>query len=161
MVLVTWTMTGASTAKSPSSGINYVGTQTFNVGVTYISYTAVDAAGNKTTAQFTVSISNPKCGGTNTTRGNNKRMATNLLTLTAYPNPSQNYFNVRMEGSSDSPIDIRVIDMLGRVIEVRKAITPGTVIQFGQNLRAGWYILEAVQGEEKQQMKLIKGEQRG
>jgi hypothetical protein len=59
---VTWTMTGATTASSPATGINYVGTATFNLsgttgsGVTTVTYTAKDAAGNTTTCSFTVTI---------------------------------------------------------------------------------------------------------
>ncbi|RYF32195.1 MAG: HYR domain-containing protein [Cytophagaceae bacterium] len=46
---LTWAMTGATTATSPATGINNVGTKTFNVGVTTITYTVKDAAGNTST----------------------------------------------------------------------------------------------------------------
>ena len=53
---LTWTMTGATTLASPNSGINYVGTQIFNLGVTTVTYVAKDAAGNLSTCNFTVSV---------------------------------------------------------------------------------------------------------
>lgn len=59
---VTWVMTGATTGSSPATGINYLGTQTFNLngttgqGVTTIVYTVKDAAGNTTTCSFTVTV---------------------------------------------------------------------------------------------------------
>ncbi|WP_430405764.1 HYR domain-containing protein [Fluviicola sp.] len=53
---VTWVMTGATVAVSPSSGINQVGTQTFNSGTTTIFYTVRDAANNPSTCSFTVTV---------------------------------------------------------------------------------------------------------
>jgi hypothetical protein len=53
---LTWTLTGATTASSPATGINYLGTQTFNVGVTTITYTATDASTNTATCSFTVTV---------------------------------------------------------------------------------------------------------
>jgi len=55
-------MTGATTGSSPATGINYVGTRPFNLngttgqGVTTITYTVKDAAGNTTTCSFTVTV---------------------------------------------------------------------------------------------------------
>jgi hypothetical protein len=52
----TWTMSGATTGASPLTGLNNVGTQTFNVGVTTIQYNIRDAAGNTNTCSFTVTV---------------------------------------------------------------------------------------------------------
>jgi gliding motility-associated-like protein len=53
---VTWVMSGATVGTSPSSGINQVGTQTFNSGITTILYTVRDAANNTSTCSFTVTV---------------------------------------------------------------------------------------------------------
>ena len=59
---VTWAMTGATVASSPATGINYVGTRQFNLngttgqGITTVTYTVKDAAGNTTTCSFTVTV---------------------------------------------------------------------------------------------------------
>lgn len=59
---LTWTITGATTASSPLTGINFVGTRAFNLngttgqGVSTVTYTARDAAGNTTTCTFTVTV---------------------------------------------------------------------------------------------------------
>jgi len=69
---VTWVMTGATTGSSPATGINYVGTRAFNLngttgqGVTTITYTVRDAAGNTATCSFTVTVNDawiPVIGG--------------------------------------------------------------------------------------------------
>jgi hypothetical protein len=51
-----WVMTGATTGASPTTGINYVGTQTFNVGTTKVTYTASDAYGNTATCSYTIKV---------------------------------------------------------------------------------------------------------
>ncbi|HEY6062077.1 MAG TPA: HYR domain-containing protein, partial [Chitinophagaceae bacterium] len=62
VVSVTWAMTGATVASSPATGINYVGTMAFNLngttgqGITTVTYTVKDAAGNTTTCSFTVTV---------------------------------------------------------------------------------------------------------
>ena len=53
---LTWTMTGATVASSPAIGINQVGTFTFNTGLTLVTYTVKDPAGNEATCNFTVTI---------------------------------------------------------------------------------------------------------
>jgi hypothetical protein len=59
---LTWVMSGATTGSSPATGINFVGTQTFNLngttgqGITTIVYTIRDAAGNMSTCSFTVTV---------------------------------------------------------------------------------------------------------
>jgi hypothetical protein len=69
---VTWVMTGATTGSSPATGINFVGTRTFNLngttgqGVTTITYTVKDASGNIGTCSFTVTVNDvgiPAIGG--------------------------------------------------------------------------------------------------
>jgi hypothetical protein len=59
---LTWTITGATTASSPATGINFVGTRQFNLngrtgqGVSTVTYSARDAAGNVTNCSFTVTV---------------------------------------------------------------------------------------------------------
>jgi hypothetical protein len=49
-------MAGATILSSPATGINNVGTQTFNAGVTTVTYIVADDAGNTATCSFTVTI---------------------------------------------------------------------------------------------------------
>ena len=56
---LTWALTGATTGVSPTTGINYVGTKVFNFGVTTVTYTATDAAGNTATCTYTVTVTRP------------------------------------------------------------------------------------------------------
>jgi len=54
---VTWVMTGATRDSSASTGINYVGSSTFEEGITTITYTATDASANTTEYHFDVILS--------------------------------------------------------------------------------------------------------
>lgn len=55
---LTYVLTGATTGISPNTGINLVNTLAFNVGITTVTYTAWDAAGNNISCFFTVWIRN-------------------------------------------------------------------------------------------------------
>jgi hypothetical protein len=76
---LTWALTGVTTASSPATGINYVGTRAFNFGVTTVTYTATDAAGNTATCTYTVTVTRPltaAISGTSTVLQNNTTTST-------------------------------------------------------------------------------------
>ena len=54
-----WAMNGATTATSPATGINQIGTYNFNTGVTNVGYLISDDAGNTSACNFTVTIIHP------------------------------------------------------------------------------------------------------
>ncbi|MEN8156698.1 MAG: T9SS type A sorting domain-containing protein [Bacteroidota bacterium] len=56
VVLLTWSMSGATTGASPASGINYLGTALFQIGTTTVTYVAEDFAGNTSTCQYSVTV---------------------------------------------------------------------------------------------------------
>ena len=53
---LSWTMTGATTAVSPLTGINPIGNYTFNLGITTVQYTVTDSATNTSNCSFTVTV---------------------------------------------------------------------------------------------------------
>jgi large repetitive protein len=56
VVSLTWTMAGATTGSSPSTGINNLTTYTFNKGVTTITYTVTDNDNLSAACSFTVTV---------------------------------------------------------------------------------------------------------
>lgn len=56
VVLQTWTMSGATTANSATTGINDASGQAFNIGTTTVTYAIEDAAGNEATCSFDVTV---------------------------------------------------------------------------------------------------------
>jgi len=56
---LTWSLTGATTASSAATGINYLpNPYNFNAGTTTVTYTVTDASGNTRTCVYTVSVTN-------------------------------------------------------------------------------------------------------
>jgi hypothetical protein len=77
--------------------------------------------------------------------------------VVAAPNPTTNVFALNIE--SDNKVDrvnVRVMDMYGRVLEVKNGIASNSVIRFGGNYRPGVYFAQIMQGNRKVVMRLIK-----
>jgi hypothetical protein len=56
VAVLRWVLTGATVANSPLTGINNLGTYTFNIGTTVVTCTATDGAGNTATTTFDVVV---------------------------------------------------------------------------------------------------------
>jgi uncharacterized repeat protein (TIGR03803 family) len=81
---------------------------------------------------------------------------TPALHLSVSPNPSRNYFTIRVESSSYEPVQLHVIDNMGRVIEVRKGMTANSTLFIGQNFRPGVYYVEVLQNGKHATIMLLK-----
>jgi VCBS repeat-containing protein len=77
------------------------------------------------------------------------------IQASVYPNPSQSYFNLRLRTISNEPISIRVMDIKGRVVKEVKTTTL-QLVQFGNELIQGTYIVEVVQGKQRVILKVEK-----
>jgi hypothetical protein len=73
----------------------------------------------------------------------------------AYPNPSNQYFNVEMKGGSTEKVDIMVYDVLGRTIK-QIGSSDGQFIRFGDDLPTGTYFAIISQGANQKTVRLIK-----
>ncbi len=78
------------------------------------------------------------------------------LQVHALPNPTTHQFTIQLTGGSDEGVNLRVVDVLGRVVEARKGIPSNASLQIGSTYRPGIYIVEAVQGSKRVTLKLIK-----
>jgi hypothetical protein len=78
------------------------------------------------------------------------------LDVTAMPNPSTSYFTVVIKGDSRQNATIRIVDVTGRIVEQYQNMKPNSVLKVGDNWKAGMYIVEVIQGQERQVVKLIK-----
>ncbi len=92
----------------------------------------------------------------NATKTNSVKVSANsVLKINAYPNPSAAAFTLLLEGNSKEKVSIIVSDLMGRKIYQ----TAGNIAQqykFGNDFKVGMYILQVVQGNEKQTIKIIK-----
>jgi hypothetical protein len=77
--------------------------------------------------------------------------------LKATPNPTTSRFNVKLESpNTKDPMTLKVIDLSGKVIEVRNNLVAGQTLQLGNNYRPGMYFVELIQGDKRRIVKLVK-----
>ena len=72
------------------------------------------------------------------------------------PNPSPNYFELKIEGNTGNKVKVSVYDLLGRVVETRPSIQSGQTLRLGASYAPGIYSVEILQGAQKQILKLVK-----
>ncbi len=117
-------------------------------------------------AQLNVVVGPENCNpGRTTTKGSTATVKTisnalkvipnNDLKVSAYPNPSAQSFKLLLEGDANAKVVIRVTDLLGRkVYQAEGAIKQQYV--FGSDLKAGIYLVQVMQGDHTQLIKIVK-----
>jgi hypothetical protein len=99
------------------------------------------------------------CGVTSgaITKSSSEKEATaaSKLAIVAMPNPSAKSFSLNVIGNGSSQLILRVMDISGRIIEVRN-VSSGQTIKIGDNYRTGIYFAEILQGKERKFVKLVK-----
>jgi uncharacterized lipoprotein YddW (UPF0748 family) len=120
-----------------------------------ITIRAEDAAGNVSTQTVTVTVPHDHSDITSSRPPAEKEGVLSVLSVKATPNPSRSQFVITTSGTSEQPVNLRVMDNLGRVIETKNSVA-NSVITIGKNWRAGIYFIELSQGGKKQTLKLIK-----
>jgi 5-methylthioadenosine/S-adenosylhomocysteine deaminase len=85
-----------------------------------------------------------------------EKRRTDKFSIVALPNPSRNYFTLKIQSGSNEAIQIRVMDVSGRVVETKSGIVANSTFQIGNNFRAGIYLIEIVHGKQRQMVKLIR-----
>lgn len=89
-------------------------------------------------------------------------VAAEQLGIDVFGNPVTQYFTVRIKSQKAThPINIRIFDLQGRILEQWNGIIAGTTVQFGQQYAGGQYILECIQGTERKVVQLLKTGGRG
>ncbi|MBO9633659.1 MAG: VCBS repeat-containing protein, partial [Chitinophagaceae bacterium] len=73
-----------------------------------------------------------------------------------FPNPSQDHFNFRVSGKGASPLQMRILDMNGKVVEQFSNIVAGNLYQLGSRYAPGLYMVEISNGGEKIIRKIVK-----
>ncbi len=88
---------------------------------------------------------------------NEKQQIATEFILKAMPNPSSSQFTLKIEsGNTKEMLNLRVVDVLGKVIEIKNNIFARQTLQIGKNYRPGVYFVEMTQGNDRIVLKLIK-----
>jgi len=81
-------------------------------------------------------------------------METDLVTR-VLGNPSPNHFEIQIQGNAGN-IRLTVYDNLGRVIERKSSLPSNQIVRLGGSYQSGIYLVEIIQGTQKQTLKLVK-----
>ena len=119
-----------------------------------ISITAADAAGNTTSTPITVLV--PHDNNIVSRKAEPRVIAEAMFTVEVLGNPSNNHFIITTRSPVATPVNIVVMDNLGRVVEQRNGIMPNSSLQVGNKYRPGIYYAELKQGEYRTYVKLVK-----
>ena len=74
----------------------------------------------------------------------------------AYPNPTEHQFSLYLEGASGEKVQLTIFYALGRLVKKIERGDPMNAIRFGEDLKAGVYMVEVRQGVNHKTLKLIK-----
>lgn len=80
----------------------------------------------------------------------------NTIQVTVLPNPSSDYFTLKISGKNQTPVQLRITDASGRAMESRNQLNANSTVQVGHRLNPGTYFAEVIQGSERKVVQLIK-----
>lgn len=84
-------------------------------------------------------------------------MNSDKLQLVAYPNPGTHAFSVQVKtGDYLTKLQMQVYDMNGKLIERRENMSAGSIIKFGEKYKPGTYYVRVTQGNQHEQVKVVK-----
>lgn len=78
------------------------------------------------------------------------------LKVVVMPNPSPTYFTLKLSSQSNLPVQIKVADAAGRIVDVKATQPANSTMQLGHNYQAGSYFAEIIQGNQRKVIQLIK-----
>jgi hypothetical protein len=78
------------------------------------------------------------------------------LKVTVMPNPSRTYFTLKLESRYETPVNLRVMDSRGRVVDARSSLGANSTVQIGHAYADGIYYAELIQDGRRKTIQLIK-----
>lgn len=78
------------------------------------------------------------------------------LKVTVLPNPTSTYFSLKIESKYNTPVNLRVMDSRGRVVDSKSKVGANSTIQVGHKYASGTYFAELIQGSQRKVVQLIK-----
>ena len=88
--------------------------------------------------------------------GRVRPIETEGLRVKVMSNPSPNYFELQIRSNANENIRLSVFDNLGRLIENKSLAASDQTVRFGSSYNSGIYLVEIVQGLDRQTFKLVK-----
>jgi hypothetical protein len=95
-------------------------------------------------------------GGDDHPAGEKVPVTTEEFSVKVYDNPALTQFTLKVTSSSDEFVNLRVVDVTGRVVTALSNLSKHQLITFGQDFLGGSYFAEVTQGKNRKTVKLIK-----
>jgi len=80
----------------------------------------------------------------------------NGLKVQVASNPASDHFNLTIKSQSYAPVHLRIVDALGRTVEIKEKIAPNTMVPIGATYKPGLYFAEVIQNHNKATVRLVK-----
>jgi hypothetical protein len=77
------------------------------------------------------------------------------MEVTVSPNPTEAFFNLKVKSPNNEIMEIRMFDMLGRIVQ-RLRGTPDQTFRLGDQVVSGMYIIEVRQAGQVETIKVVK-----
>jgi hypothetical protein len=78
------------------------------------------------------------------------------LKVTVLGNPTTTYFTLKFASRYETPLNLRVMDASGRVVDAKSKLGSNSSLQIGHNYNSGTYYAEITQGGQRKVIQLIK-----
>ena len=95
------------------------------------------------------------CATTPLAKGEVIATSTGKFTADVFPNPSQNKFSVITNTNSTENIKINILDLQGRILKTISS-NAKNLIEFGNDLKPGLYLIKIQQGKNTISQKIFK-----
>ncbi len=161
-VSVQWTVPATATLVSGQGTISIQVSYTNAAVQGVVTAQSINNCGTSVLRQSTVKL--PVCaetfaGKTEVKQNNNAKIktepASTAFNVNVFPNPSVNEFKLQVTTREEQPIIVKLFDLQGRQLKTLR-IMPNEITKIGNDLKAGVYMLEIIQGENKSVQKLLK-----
>lgn len=96
------------------------------------------------------------CVSSAPTAARNGEVINSKLAVQVLPNPSPAEFTLLIRSELTGKLNLRILDIQGRVLEQQSNVNPSQKLVIGQGFRPGIYFAEISQGGERQLIKLVK-----
>jgi hypothetical protein len=91
-----------------------------------------------------------------TSREATTRQVAEDFTVRVLSNPSPNYFELQLNGTAGSKLQLRVYDLQGRLVEAKSSLQSNQVVRLVTLYTPGIYLVQVAQGTAIQTVRLVK-----
>ncbi len=115
-----------------------------------------ERSGNGEGRIYTITVACTDASGNTLTNSTTVTVPKGMFETKAGPNPSTTQFTIFTKSVDNQPLFVRVLDVNGNLIEVKKNVAANSTLVLGRNYEPGTYYIELIQGSSKEVVRVIK-----